>query len=228
MQISVSSSMRGFRMITLIIGGSGSGKSAYAEDYVLAAAADLPKYYIATMQVYDAEGERKVERHRRLRAGKGFVTIEQPTDIAKAGLQIVTVQQSECRQKMNMVEVSGAVDEVEVKRSASIAGAEKEETQNASTALLECMSNLVANEMFSSEQMSDVDTVVEEIVQGIASLTSQLSHLVIVSNNVFEDGIEYDATTLQYIEALGRINSRIAGMADRVVEVVVGIPVIVK
>ena len=52
-------------MITLIIGGSGSGKSAYAEDYVLAAAADLPKYYIATMQVYDAEGERKVERHRR-------------------------------------------------------------------------------------------------------------------------------------------------------------------
>lgn len=228
MQTSVSSSMRGFRMITLIIGGSGSGKSAYAEDYVLATAADLPKYYIATMQVYDAEGERKVERHRRLRAGKGFVTIEQPTDIAKAGLQIVTVQQSECRQKMNMVEVSGAVDEVEVKRSASIAGAEKEETQNASTALLECMSNLVANEMFSSEQMSDVDTVVEEIVQGIASLTSQLSHLVIVSNNVFEDGIEYDATTLQYIEALGRINSRIAGMADRVVEVVVGIPVIVK
>lgn len=228
MQTSVSGSMRGFRMITLIIGGSGSGKSAYAEDYVLAAAADLPKYYIATMQVYDAEGERKVERHRRLRAGKGFVTIEQPTDIAKAGLQIVTVQQSECRQKMNMVEVSGAVDEVEVKRSASIAGAEKEETQNASTALLECMSNLVANEMFSSEQMSDVDTVVEEIVQGIASLTSQLSHLVIVSNNVFEDGIEYDATTLQYIEALGRINSRIAGMADRVVEVVVGIPVIVK
>lgn len=228
MQISASGSMRGFRMITLIIGGSGSGKSAYAEDYVLSTAADLPKYYIATMQVYDAEGERKVERHRRLRAGKGFVTIEQPTDIAKAGLQIVTVQQSECRQKMNMVEVSGAADEVEEKRSASIAGDEKEETQNVSTALLECMSNLVANEMFSSEQMPDVDTVVEEIVQGIASLTSQLSHLVIVSNNVFEDGIEYDATTLQYIEALGRINSRIAGMADRVVEVVVGIPVIVK
>lgn len=215
-------------MITLIIGGSGSGKSAYAEDYVLAAAADLPKYYIATMQVYDAEGERKVERHRRLRAGKGFVTIEQPTDIAKAGLQIVTVQQSECRQKMNMVEVSGAADEVEEKRSASIAGDEKEETQNVSTALLECMSNLVANKMFSGEQMPDVDTVVEEIVQGIASLTSQLSHLVIVSNNVFEDGIEYDETTLRYIEALGRINTRLAEMADRVVEVVVGIPVIIK
>ena len=180
------------------------------------------------MQIYDAEGQRKVERHRKLRAGKGFITIEQPTDIAEAGLQIVTVQQSECRQKMNMAEVSGAADEVVEKRSASISGDEKEETQNASTALLECMSNLVANEMFSGEQMPDVDTVVEEIVQGIASLTSQLSHLVIVSNNVFEDGIEYDETTLRYIEALGRINTRLAEMADHVVEVVVGIPVIIK
>ena len=215
-------------MITLIMGGSGSGKSAYAEDYALAQAGESLKYYIATMQIYDAEGQRKVERHRKLRAGKGFVTIEQPTDIAEAGLQMVTVQQSECRQKMNPVEVSGVADESEEKRSASIAGDEKEETQNASTALLECMSNLVANEMFSSEQMPDVDTVVEEIVQGIASLTSQLSHLVIVSNNVFEDGIEYDETTLRYIEALGRINTRLAEMADHVVEVVVGIPVIIK
>ena len=92
-------------MITLIMGGSGSGKSAYAEDYALAQAGESSKYYIATMQIYDAEGLRKVERHRKLRAGKGFVTIEQPTDIAEAGLQIVTVQQSECRQKMNMAEV---------------------------------------------------------------------------------------------------------------------------
>ena len=192
MQISVSRSMRGFDMITLIMGGSGSGKSAYAEDYVLTQAGESLKYYIATMQIYDAEGQRKVERHRKLRAGKGFITIEQPTDIAE-----------------------------------SVSGINGETGKN-SIALLECMSNLVANEMFSGEQMPDVDTVVEEIVQGIASLTSQLSHLVIVSNNVFEDGIEYDETTLRYIEALGRINTRLAEMADHVVEVVVGIPVIIK
>ena len=116
MQTSVSSSMRGFRMITLIIGGSGSGKSAYAEDYVLAAAADLPKYYIATMQVYDAEGRKKVARHQRLRAGKGFQTIEQPRNMHKAA-EIVT--------------------------------RDRKETEN--EALLECMSNLVANEMFDGE-----------------------------------------------------------------------------
>ena len=60
-------------MITLVLGGSGSGKSAYAEHLL---DGKTNKYYIATMQVYDAEGEKKVARHRRLRAGKGFVTIE--------------------------------------------------------------------------------------------------------------------------------------------------------
>ena len=213
MQTSVSSSMRGFRMITLIIGGSGSGKSAYAEDYVLAAAADLPKYYIATMQVYDAEGERKVERHRRLRAGKGFVTIEQPTDIGKAGIKIAGNAWNE-QEKGDIHEVDGM-------------DAPNEEKQGG-VALLECMSNLVANEMFSGEQMPETDAVVRRVTEGIEALAKQLTHFVIVSNNVFEDGIAYDALTLRYIEALGRINTRLADLADHVVEVVVGIPVTVK
>ena len=213
MQTSVSSSMRGFRMITLIIGGSGSGKSAYAEDYVLAAAADLPKYYIATMQVYDAEGERKVERHRRLRAGKGFVTIEQPTDIGKAGIKIAGNAWNE-QEKGDIHEVDGM-------------DAPNEEKQGG-VALLECMSNLVANEMFSGEQMPETDAVVRCVTEGIEALAKQLTHLVIVSNNVFEDGIAYDASTLRYIEALGRINTSLADLADHVLEVVVGIPVTVK
>ena len=200
-------------MITLIIGGSGSGKSAYAEDYVLAAAADLPKYYIATMQVYDTEGERKVERHRRLRAGKGFVTIEQPTDIGKAGIKIAGNAWNE-QEKGDIHEVDGM-------------DAPNEEKQGG-VALLECMSNLVANEMFSGEQMPETDAVVRCVTEGLEALAKQLTHLVIVSNNVFEDGIAYDASTLRYIEALGRINTRLADLADHVLEVVVGIPVTVK
>lgn len=200
-------------MITLIIGGSGSGKSAYAEDYVLAAATDLPKYYIATMQVYDAEGERKVERHRRLRAGKGFVTIEQPTDIGKAGIKIAGNAWNE-QEKGDIHEVDGM-------------DAPNEEKQGG-VALLECMSSLVANEMFSGEQMPETDAVVRRVTEEIEALAKQLTHLVIVSNNVFEDGIAYDASTLRYIEALGRINTRLADLADHVVEVVVGIPVSVK
>lgn len=176
-------------MMTLIIGGSGSGKSAYAEDSIVSLSKDRKKYYIATMQIYDEEGEKKMERHRILRSGKGFSTIEQPVDIEKA--------------------------------------AEKME-DGERTALLECISNLTANEMFSGEVPETEEVITEKIVGGIASLNRKLTHLVIVSNNVFEDGNVYDDTTMAYIRAMGRINQKLAELADEVVEVVVGIPFMIK
>ena len=54
-------------MLTLVLGGAASGKSGYAESLVLKTA--LPRYYIATMQVWDAECAARVEKHRRMRAG---------------------------------------------------------------------------------------------------------------------------------------------------------------
>lgn len=175
-------------MLTLILGGSGSGKSAYAEDYLLRVAANKKKYYIATMQIWDEEMQAKVDRHHRLRQGKGFNTIEQPTALEQAVLQM---------------EQGGA-------------------------ALLECMSNLTANEMFSGAQPADRQTVIERILRGVEALRKQADPLVIVTNNVFEDGIVYDSTTMEYIEALGRINERLAAEADEVVEVVAGIPQRIK
>ena len=62
--------------MTLILGGSGSGKSAYAEDHLLRAAGDKKKYYIATMRPWGAEGAARVKKHRAMREGKGFQTIE--------------------------------------------------------------------------------------------------------------------------------------------------------
>lgn len=90
------------------------------------------------------------------------------------------------------------------------------------------MSNLTANEMFSKELPRTAKQVTEEIVRGIKELKENLSHLVIVSNNVFEDGMVYDETTMEYMKAMGSINERLASMADEVVEVVVGIPIWMK
>ena len=174
--------------MTLILGGSGSGKSAYAEDYLLRVAGDKNKYYIATMQIRDAEMQAKVDRHHRLRQGKGFTTIEQPTALEQAASQM---------------EPEAAV-------------------------LLECMSNLTANEMFQGEEQVAEEIVAERILHGVAMLKGQVKHLVIVTNNVFEDGIVYEESTVKYIRAMGRINEKLAEQADRVVEVVVGIPVVVK
>ena len=88
---------------------------------------------------------------------------------------------------------------------------------------MECMSNLTANEMFSGEQPVDRQTVIEKILRGVEALKNHADPLVIVTNNVFEDGIVYDSATMEYIEALGRINERLAAASDEVVEVTAGI-----
>ena len=71
-------------MLTLVLGGSASGKSAYAESLVLKTT--LPRYYLATMQVWDAECAARVEKHRKMRAAKQFETIECPLHLEKVRL----------------------------------------------------------------------------------------------------------------------------------------------
>ncbi len=201
-------------MMTVITGGSGSGKSAYAEDYIgqIAAKSDhCNKYYIATMKVYDAEGQKKIDRHRQLRQGKGFITIEQPADIENT-IKTIKNQQNT---NFNNSDLNLSVATVHTE------------------ALLECMSNLVANEMFTDDgngnsKIVPADIVCEKITNGIMAIKDTLDDLVIVTNNVFEDGIEYDDTTMEYIRAMGIVNQRIAAMADHVIEVVVGIPVVIR
>lgn len=175
-------------MLIVITGGSGSGKSSYAEERVLSFHKNK-KYYLATMQVYGEEGLAKVNRHRALRASKGFETIEKQTRIHEVTKQY-----------------------------------ELED----SVILLECMSNLVANEMFQEEKMVEAEQVIQAVLSGIEELCQNAETLIVVTNNVFEDGVIYDEGTTRYLQALGRINEKMAEMADEVVEVVVGIPVLLK
>jgi len=171
----------------LVIGGSGSGKSAYAEQ--IAMKENVQKYYLATMQIWDEEGQKKAERHRQLRKGKGFWTIERPTAVHLA------LTEMKARERL---------------------------------ILLECISNLTANEMFSGEEPKTAMQTVENVIRSVVSLKEQATRFIVVSNNVFEDGMSYDETTMEYIRAMGEINRELAAMAGQVVEVVAGIPVILK
>ena len=63
-------------MNVFITGGSGCGKSAFAEK--VAVSLGGKRIYVATMPVFSEEDERKVARHHKLRAGKGFETLERP------------------------------------------------------------------------------------------------------------------------------------------------------
>lgn len=170
-------------MLMIVTGGSGSGKSAYAEEQIIRLG-EGTRIYIATMMSFDAEGDKRIERHRKMRAAKNFQTIECYTDLRSVNLP-----------------ADGIV-------------------------LLECMSNLAANEMYAPGGAGQ--HMVESILQGIQSVLSQVKALVVVTNEVFSDGQEYDPATNQYLENLGVINQELAKKADTVTEVVCGIPLLRK
>lgn len=170
-------------MLHLITGGSGSGKSAYAENCILNLGAG-ERIYIATMYPFDEESKQRVKRHQQMRSEKNFRTIECYTDLSHLMLP----------------------DNAQV--------------------LLECMSNLTANEMY--QQDGAGERTVEAILKGINRLKEAASNLIVVSNEIFSDGIEYDAETQRYQSYLGVINHELAKAADYVTEVVYGIPIRVK
>lgn len=178
-------------MTALIIGGSGSGKSEYAENLAVSLGGDR-NVYIATMKPWDEECRNRILRHRKMREKKRFETIE-------------------CyRSLKNLVFKS-----------------------RPSVILLECMSNLVSNELFGLWEEGDLPvldkkTAAAEITEGILHLERQTDHLVIVTNEVFSDGDHYSPETNEYRKVLGSINQLAASRAHMVVEVVAGIPIKIK
>lgn len=91
--------------------------------------------------------------------------------------------------------------------------------------LLECMSNLVANEMYDVSGVKG--DVVDHIVEGIECIRSQTEHLIVVTNEVFSD-MEYDPETMRYIDQIGRINQKLVKDAEVFIEAVFGIAVVQK
>lgn len=174
--------------VTFVIGAAASGKSAYAESLCLGH--DGPRVYLATMEPFGEEGARRIARHRALREGKGFSTLERTRDVGAAA--------------------SG------LPRGCSL--------------LLEDVGNLVANELFAEGGLSprDPDAAAREVLGGIERLAQAAAYTVVVTVDVFADGMRYDEGTEAWRRALARVNAGVAALADRAVEVVCGIPVWMK
>ncbi|MFY0692329.1 MAG: bifunctional adenosylcobinamide kinase/adenosylcobinamide-phosphate guanylyltransferase [Paracoccaceae bacterium] len=64
--------------LTLVIGGASSGKSAFAERFVVAAG--TARCYIATAQAFDDEMREKIALHQKDREAHGWRTEEAPLD----------------------------------------------------------------------------------------------------------------------------------------------------
>lgn len=82
------------------------------------------------------------------------------------------------------------------------------------TVLLECLSNLVANEHFAQKQAR----VPEKICRDLKVLEEATAALVVVSNT-FEMQESFDEETEQYIMLVHQTNEMVRAMADEVIEV---------
>ena len=175
-------------MLHVVTGGSGSGKSAYAETELLRLAKqnNCKKYYIATMEPFGEETLKKIERHREMRKDKGFDTLE-------------------C-----YVNLKGTAETL----------------TDRPAVLLECMSNLTANEIYRSNGAGE--RTADRIVDGVEELCKQCEHVVIVTNEVCSECTRDSADMVRYKKILSEVNRRLAQKADWVTEVVYGIPVEVK
>ena len=94
------------------------------------------------------------------------------------------------------------------------------------TALLECICNLTANEMF--DDAGKVSDPYARVISGVEHVAAQCSNLIVITNDVGSDAGVYSDETMRYVRALGRINIALAQMADNVYELVAGIPIVLK
>lgn len=85
-------------MIVLAFGAASSGKSGFAERVAcdLARHEGAPLAYLATMQPYGEVGRERVRRHRAMREGKGFATVECYGSLAEAQVPPESVVLLEC------------------------------------------------------------------------------------------------------------------------------------
>ena len=166
-------------MFLLVLGGAASGKSAYAEEWLVKKSGTEKLFYLAAMSAKDKESLERIKRHRRMRKEKGFLTIERYLDYSSFCFP---------------------------------------QTGEKPSALLECVSNLLANEMFSGKKSGQ--EAAAAVLEGVARLLKLTENLAVVSNVVSFDGVRYSGQTKEYIDALSQINARLLCMADCAVEVV--------
>ena len=184
-------------MIVLVLGTPDSGKSKIAEDILMrlaegcdkaagpSGAAGMDKLYIATMIPFGEEGDRRIEKHRNMRAGKGFLTVEKYTEVDSLIGEITDLDRKCC--------------------------------------LLECMSNLVGNEMHDPRNLSLSDEELEKLItEQVLALGKSCGHLVVVANRFLTEDAGYDDETRRYVRIADRVNEILKAGADKTCELAEG------
>ncbi len=189
--------------VTLLTGGARSGKSTYA--LKLADAYDR-KTFIATAQAFDDEMRDRITRHKQER-DHTYTTIEEPIDLAGAiaGLR-------DCKDFRDSRDTDIPHSEFRVPSS------------HDSVAIVDCLTVWVGNLMHHHGNL-DAYPEIDALLDTLAAPTCDI---ILVTNEVGLGIIPDNPMTRRYRDLLGKLNQRIAAVADHVMLLVSGLPLTLK
>ena len=95
----------------------------------------------------------------------------------------------------------------------------------ASSVLIEALTTWLANEMF---EHGEKFSAAEKILRDFHALKARCKNIILVSDDIFSDGIIYDELTEKYIKALAGLTKNFAAEADEVIECFAGLPIRLK
>ncbi|WP_160723304.1 bifunctional adenosylcobinamide kinase/adenosylcobinamide-phosphate guanylyltransferase [Bacillus sp. USDA818B3_A] len=93
--------------------------------------------------------------------------------------------------------------------------------------LLDCVTTLLNNELYSSRDISE-QVVYDKMITGILALKRQAGTLIVVSNEVLNEPIVDNVLVQSYKRLLGSIHQRLVESSDQAYLVEAGIPIAMK
>ncbi len=179
-------------MMILVVGRPDSGKSAKAEELVTEMSASDKRIYLATMIPYGEEGKERVIKHRTMREGKGFVTVERPKDVG------------------TLPDANGLIEGI----AASKATVLLECVSN-------LCANVMFERTDKKQDKLLSDKTAEVVIKDILMLKDKVKNLVVVTNE-FEQEEGFDEDTIRYTQAVSVVNAALKNAADKTYDLIKG------
>ena len=180
-------------MIVLVVGGAKSGKSMFAQNLSKSLNESLKNPINGQL---DGEIEREVGKLYYV-ATMNQYDLEDLKRIEnhlreREGYGFNTIEET-----LNMSKVSSLIKEED-------------------TVLIDSITSLVTNYMFRGKEF--YKDVSDDILSGILEIINNSKNVVIVSDYLFSDSIQYDCYTENFRKEIGVVNRKLAKIADTVVE----------
>lgn len=152
-------------MMILLTGGSGCGKSFYAENLLLRLPA--PRYYLAAMRPYGEEILQRTSQHQAQRAASGIRTVERYTDLAGLILPERGTALLECICNLTSNEMFDEEGVIRDPVDPVVSGVEALEKQ--------CGTLIVVTNEIGGDKSEDYDEATKEYIRALGAVNAALA-----------------------------------------------------